>query len=101
MFKKLEENLFIIRKIYKNNLGRLIGGLVFLCFFGSCIPAKNLKYFNNLPDSLVVHLPEIKKPQAVIMPDDILEIKIAGANEATTALLNTYSTTPNAASSSS
>jgi polysaccharide export outer membrane protein len=101
MFKKLEENLFTIKKIYKDNVAGLLGSVVFLCFFGSCIPAKNLKYFSNLPDSSVVHLPEIEKPQAVIMPDDILEIKIAGANETTTALLNTYSTTPNSAASSS
>ncbi len=35
------------------------------------------------------------------MPDDLLEIKIAGANEATTALLNTYSTTSNSTTAAS
>lgn len=71
----------------------------------SCVPSKNLTYFNNLSDSQVVHLPKLEKPLAVIMPDDILEIKIAGANEATTALLNTYSSnvgsSPNTTGSSS
>jgi polysaccharide export outer membrane protein len=37
------------------------------------------------------------KPAAIIMPDDILEIRIAGANPETAALLNSYSTNTNPA----
>lgn len=66
--------------------------------FSSCIPKKNLKYFSNLGDSQIIQLPQLTKPQTVIMPDDMLEIKIAGANEATAALLNTYSATATVAS---
>lgn len=70
--------------------------LIFLAFAStSCLTGKKIKYFDNLPDSGTVKLPTIVKPEAVIMPDDLLEIKIAGANEATAALLNTYSSTPN------
>lgn len=80
-------------------LSGITGMLLFICLYGtSCIPSKNLKYFNNLSDSQVVHLPQLEKPQARIMPEDILEIRIAGANEATAALLNTYSSTSGAAS---
>ncbi len=70
--------------------------LCFIFFLSSCIPAKNLSYFTNLSDLQIIHLPVIEKPQAVIQPDDLLDIKIAGANEATAALLNTYSTTTGA-----
>lgn len=74
----------------------VLGALfIFICFCSSCIPSKNLKYFNNLSDSQIVRLPVIKEPLAVIMPDDMLDIKIAGANEQTAALLNTYSVTSN------
>lgn len=75
----------------------LIAVAGFISFSTSCIPTKNLKYFNNLSDSQVVHLPNLEKPQAVIMPDDILDIRIAGANAETAALLNAYSTPASAA----
>jgi polysaccharide export outer membrane protein len=70
----------------------VFGLFVYICFSTSCISNKNLKYFNNLSDSDVVKLPPVTRQQATIMPDDLLEIKIAGANEATAALLNSYST---------
>lgn len=53
-----------------------------------------MKYFSNLSDSQIVHLPLLNRSQPVIMPDDILDIKIAGANEATASLFNTYSSNP-------
>jgi polysaccharide biosynthesis/export protein len=56
----------------------------------SCRSAKNVTYFSDLSDSLMVHLPEMRRPEAVIMPDDLLEIKIAGASEQTSALFNNY-----------
>lgn len=59
-------------------------------FFSSCIPTKNLKYFSNLSDSAIVHLPNLEKPKPVIMSEDILDIRISGANEQTAALLNAY-----------
>lgn len=73
--------------------------LLFLLSMSSCTSTKKMKYFNNLSDSQVVRLPLLQRSQAVIMPDDLLEIKVSGANEATSALLNTYSVTPNAIAS--
>lgn len=60
----------------------------------SCVDTQKLRYFSNLSDSQTVKLPIIQRSQAIIMPDDILDIKISGANEATAALFNTYSTIP-------
>jgi polysaccharide export outer membrane protein len=66
--------------------------------FISCTSAEKIKYFNNLSDSQLVRLPAFNKPEAIIMPDDILEIKIIGANEATVSMINGY---PGPASSAS
>lgn len=97
MNKNLEQRLLLSGKFYKSNFAVIIAIIGFISFSTSCIPAKNLKYFNNLSDSQIVHLPDLEKPKAVIMPDDILEIRIAGANPETSALLNSYSTTTSAA----
>ena len=67
---------------------------IFIAFSSSCVDTQKLKYFSNLSDSQVVHLPSLQRSQAIIMPDDILDIKIAGANESTAALFNTYSSNP-------
>lgn len=99
MNKNLEHHFILSAKIRKSNIIGFIAIVTFISFSTSCVPVKNLKYFNNLSDSQVVHLPELAKPKTVIMPDDILEIKIAGANEATASLLNTYSSNPTAANS--
>jgi polysaccharide export outer membrane protein len=64
---------------------------IFTCSsFFSCTSAKSVTYFTDLTDSFRVQLPEMRRPEAVIMPDDILEIKIVGANEQTSALFNNY-----------
>lgn len=57
----------------------------------SCTSPEKLRYFNNLSDSQLVKLPELKRPESVVMPDDILNIQISGANEVTVALINGYS----------
>jgi polysaccharide biosynthesis/export protein len=59
--------------------------------FTSCTSPQKLRYFSNLSDSQLVRLPQLAKPEAVIMPDDILEIKVGGANETTVATINSYS----------
>jgi polysaccharide biosynthesis/export protein len=61
-------------------------------FMASCTSSKNITYFGNISDSSKVALPVMQVPRAVIMPDDLLEIKISGANEVTAALFNSYST---------
>lgn len=55
----------------------------------SCSSNKQLMMFSDLPDSPRVILPQMQSPVALIQPDDILEIKIAGKNEATVADFNT------------
>lgn len=91
--KYLIKNLRFIYAVFVKNAVFLFIILFTVGSFSSCVPKKNLKYFNNLGDAQVIQLPQLTKPQSVIMPDDMLEIKIAGANEATAALLNTYSAT--------
>ena len=93
MIQKTDGFYLPFAAVYTTKFAAIIGLFTFVCFSTSCLSSKNLKYFSNLSDSQVVHLPAIRKPQTVIMSDDILDIKIAGANEATTALLNTYSST--------
>ena len=98
MFKNPKAWYFFSTKNFRAKSSGIAGFLVFTCIYAtSCVSSKNIKYFSNLSDSAVVHLPLLQKPPAIIMPDDILEIKIAGANEATAALLNTYSSPSNAA----
>lgn len=97
MNKNLEQRFLRSAKFCNSKLIGLIAVAAFISLSTSCVPTKNLKYFNNLSDSQVVHLPELERPKPVIMPDDILDIKIAGANEATASLLNTYSSTPTGA----
>lgn len=62
--------------------------LLAVCGFFACTSPQKLRYFNNLSDSQLVQLPQIKRPEPVIMPDDQLEIKITGSNEATAATIN-------------
>ena len=91
--KYLTKNHRFIKAVFVNRAKKLFILLFVISSISSCIPKKNLKYFNNLGDAQVIQLPLLTKPQTVIMPDDMLEIKIAGANEGTAALLNTYSAT--------
>lgn len=75
------------------NLSTYIIYFLSLPLIFSCNSAKNATYFTDISDSLKVQLPEMKRPEAVIMPDDMLEIRIAGANEQTSALFNHYGST--------
>lgn len=59
----------------------------------SCTSSQKLRYFNNLSDSQLVRLPDLKRPEPVIMSDDIMEIKITGANEVTVATINSHAVT--------
>jgi len=58
--------------------------------FFSCTSSKEVTYFNDLADSQLVKLPIMPRPEAVIMPDDLLAIKISGANKTTEAQFNSY-----------
>jgi polysaccharide export outer membrane protein len=59
-------------------------------FLFSCTSSKNVTYFNDLSDSLLVKLPGVPSPEAVIMPDDVLAIRFAGASKPTEELFNRY-----------
>lgn len=78
-----------------------VSAFILIAFSTSCVDTQKLKYFSNLSDSQVVHLPALQRSQAIIMPDDILDIKIAGANETTASLFNTYSSNPSLAGAGS
>ena len=66
--------------------------LVFYCFsfLFSCTSSKQVTYFNDLADSQLVRLPIMTTPESVIMPEDVLGIRIVGANKQTEALFNSY-----------
>ncbi len=64
--------------------------ITLISLLSSCRSAKEVTYFTDLSDSLLVHLPEMKRYDATIMTDDLLDIRIAGASEQTTALFNSY-----------
>ena len=55
-----------------------------LALFASCTAPKQIGYnIMGLSDSLKTSLPHLKSPQAVIQPDDIMEIKFTGLNPQT------------------
>ena len=59
-------------------------------FLFSCTSAKEVTYFNDLTDSQLVRLPDLRRPQPVIMPEDILAIRFAGDNKQTEEVFNRY-----------
>ena len=79
------------------SLGFRFGSLITLFFlfisFGflsSCTSAKEVTYFNDLTDSQLVRLPDLRWPQPVIMPQDVLAIRFAGDSKLTEELFNRY-----------
>lgn len=76
---------FFMRKVFCT-----VGALIAVSSLFSCTPSKNATYFADISDSQLVRLPDMKRPEQVIMPDDMLEIKIAGGNEVTTQVFNTF-----------
>ena len=84
------------RCVYFNpvfKIGKLIQ-LVLLVFCSSllfsCTSSKEVTYFNDLTDSQIVRLPDMPRPEGVIMQDDILSIRFSGENKTTEALFNSY-----------
>lgn len=62
--------------------------LAFWMVFSSCTTSKNLKYFNDLPDSSHVFLPPISKEERVIEYGDQLNIHIAAEDKDAVAYFN-------------
>lgn len=62
-----------------------------LCVQGmSCITAKQVTYFNNLPDSGRIALEKLQPPVTYIQVNDVLDIRIGGENEKTVQYINQY-----------
>lgn len=51
-----------------------------------------MQYFNNLPDSVIVHLDSLQPPPFVVQVNDILQISIGGENEKTVQYITQYFT---------
>jgi len=56
----------------------------------ACINAKNVTYFNNLPESLQIQLAKIQPPQQLIQINDVLTVKVGGENEKSVAYINQF-----------
>ena len=82
------------------HFANLLPGIALFLLLGmySCTPTKKSTYFADLPDATLVKLPDIARPDLTIMTDDMLEIKIVGANEITTQVFNTFGGLNNAGS---
>jgi polysaccharide export outer membrane protein len=55
----------------------------------SCLGPKQVRYVDDIPDSTKILLPQVKSPSPVVQPDDILEIKFTGADDALASDYNT------------
>lgn len=61
--------------------------LLWLC---SCTSQKQLRYFNDLPDSAVVHLPPLKQAPRYIQEGDNLQIDVGAEDPTAAAIFNNY-----------
>ena len=82
----------------KNNLYKIIFRwapfIVIILFLHSCTSTKQLTYFNDLPDSTVVHLPPVEQEERIIQKLDRLQITIGARNAEVAAIFNTYGGIP-------
>lgn len=65
---------------------------ILMAFCCSCTSTKQLRYFNDLPDSAVVDLPPMVQEERYIQDGDRLIINITGLDPVAVALFNTNST---------
>src|SRR6476620_6083575 len=56
----------------------------------SCTSTKELRYFNDLPDSTTIHLPPMPQEERLIQVGDRLEISIGAKDEAAAEVFNRY-----------
>ncbi len=64
--------------------------------FTSCTSYKQLRYFNDLPDSTVVHLPTMRQQERQIQYGDMVSIIFSGRNEESVNFFNRYGGPPTA-----
>jgi polysaccharide export outer membrane protein len=70
--------------------------LLLIPFLHSCVQSKPVTYFADLANSAKVALPEIKRDEHKIETDDVLDIRVGGANEEAAARFNIYTAAGNA-----
>ncbi len=73
---------------------RLLVVLLVFLMLQSCTSVRQLRYFNDLPDSTVIHLPTQPQEERIIQVGDRLAISFAGANEEATTYFNSYGGVP-------
>src|SRR3954451_5453285 len=56
----------------------------------SCTSTKELRYFNDLPDSTKIHLPPMPQEERIIQVGDRLDISIGARDEAAAEIFNRY-----------
>lgn len=70
-------------------------GLAFLIFTSTgCTSVRQLRYFNDLPDSARINLPLMVQEERIIQKGDKLAISLAGESEETTRFFNNYGGIP-------
>ena len=101
-FRNSVHNRMIIsfQKI-KNFCLLLILALILLSSSSCKTTAKGITYFSDLSNAAQTKLPDIERPEHLIEPDDILDIKVGGANEVTAASFNMYTSGGGTASAGS
>lgn len=71
----------------------LIIALAFLALT-SCTSVRQLRYFNDLPDSTVIHLPTQPQEERIIQKGDRLAISFGAANQEAASYFNNYGGIP-------
>lgn len=101
-FRNSVHNRMIIsfQKI-KNFCLLLILALILLSSSSCKTTAKGITYFSDLSNAAQTKLPDIERPEHLIESDDILDIKVGGANEVTAASFNMYTSGGGTASAGS
>jgi polysaccharide export outer membrane protein len=74
--------------------------LITTILLASCTSTKELRYFNDLPDSPIINLPPMAQDDRFIQKGDRLQITLAGFNPVTSQDFNNYGGTPSNGSGS-
>jgi len=84
-------NLFI------SKIPRFAYMILFIPLLHSCVQSKPVTYFADLANNPKVQLPEIKREEHRVETDDVLDIRVGGANEEAAARFNIYTAAGNSA----
>jgi len=79
-------------------------GVIFLLLsaigISSCTSTKELRYFNDLPDSATIHLPAMPQEERIVQIGDRLDISIGARDEAAAEVFNRYGGVPTSGAAS-